>query len=406
MTSAADDLLSAVAQAITVQISSDVDESHLPREVAIHLTADRLVREALAAGHAGTADISEVTAYGAGNTAMMVARVHARMAYVVKVDTSPSIVLEAHLLRRMASDPLLPAATRAAFPNVYAIDETPPLFGYLMELVEDAEPLNHVLRRKDPQAALLIEGLWNQVLEPAYAATRSARLAHNVHEDYFVRASGRLESAARKGLLPKPDQPIVVDSGARIVAFEKGWGPALGRAEALLHEVKPGFGTWVHGDPNPENALWTRLPGGGVSYRLLDPKDWWTGDYLFDVAKLGHYAVITAPTEAGEVDATSVDTADGYAISYDESAFTWGRSVEQRLLDSVSDFADATGDVTWASRYQLAFAANLLAIAGPRAERALATGEPDQANLAWVALGAGLTALAAAGENAGGFEAT
>lgn len=391
MTDAVDDLRSAVAQAITDQLPADVDESQLPRDVAIHLTADRLVRDALAAGHAGNADITEVTAFGAGNTAMIVARVHANMAYVVKVDTSPTIVKEAHLLRRMATDPSLPVGTRAAFPRVFAIDDTPPLFGYLMELVEDAEPIHLSLRRQDSDAARLVTALWSSVLEPAYDATRSPRLAHNLHDDYFVRARSRLLAAAEAGALPKPDQPIVVNDGSKSVAFDGGWGDALDQAMRLLHDVRPSFGTWVHGDPNPENALWSKGSDGDVNFRLLDPKDWWTGDYLFDVAKLGHYAVITAPTEAGLL---SVDhTTDLSRIEYDETSLAWGRSVERSLLDQVAAFAAKSGDEEWARRYLLAFGANLLGIAGPRAQKAAMTGDAAQADLTAVALGAGLMAL-------------
>ena len=399
MSSAADRLRSVVADAIAVQLPSEVDESQLPRDVAVLLTADRLVRDALSAGHAGAADVSEVLAFGAGNTAMMVARVHARMAYVVKVDTSPQIVQEAHLLRRMTTDRLLPAATRAAFPSVFAIDDTPPLFGYLMELVEDAEPIHHALQRHDPASGGLIRGLWEQILEPAYAATRDGRLAHNVHEDYFARARTRLRAAAESGALPAPECPLVVDDGVRTVRFRAGWGGALVEAETLLTRAKPGFGTWVHGDPNPENALWHPGPDGSIAYRLLDPKNWWIGDYLFDAAKLGHYAAVTAPTEAGEVEATATTTPDRVALGYDSSALAWGRSVEADLLPAVGRFAEAAGDSRWQERYRLAFAANLLGIAGPRAERALAAGDEGQRRLATVALGAGLMALADAGES-------
>lgn len=393
VTSATDDLKAAVAQAITIQIPADVDESQLPKDLAIHLTADRLVREALAAGHAGVADISEVTAFGAGNTAMMVARVHAQMAYVVKVDTSPSIVREAHLLRRMTSDPMLPAVTRAAFPAVFAIDDTPPLFGYLMELVEDAEPLHLALRRQDDSAPLLITGLWEQVLVPAYKASKNTRLAHNLHEDYFARARGRLQAAADADALPGGDVPIKIYDGSRNIEIS-GWSRMLDHADKLLATVKPPFGTWVHGDPNPENALWFRQPDGSVGFRMLDPKDWWIGDYIFDAAKLGHYAVVTAPTEAGVIDGVMSRTEGKLEITYDSAAMAWGKDVEVQLLARVGEFANMAGDRDWEKRYQLAFAANLLGIAGPRAMKAKAERNSEQKLLATVALGAGLATLA------------
>lgn len=397
MSATADELRVVVAEAIEAQLGDEIDEGELPRDLAVHRTADRLVREALAAGHSGDASVSEVTAFGAGNTAMVVARVSAHVAYVVKVDTSEALVREAHLLRRMRTDPALPAATRAAFPRVFAIDDTPPLFGYLMELVEDAEPLHLAVRRADPLAATLVSGLWKQVLRPAYEATKNARWAHNLHEDYFVRARVRLEAAARHGLLPSAEAPVRVDDGHAALELRGGWGPLLESAEEQLHLVKPTFGTWVHGDPNPENALWAKRSDGSIEYRMLDPKDWWMGDYLFDVAKIGHYVTVTAPVEAGVVAGSWSLSDRGASVSFDRSQLAPWAGIEQALLEQTSSFATAEGDPAWERRYALASAANLLSIAGPRAERAASTGADAQAQLAWIALAVGLQALAQAG---------
>jgi hypothetical protein len=391
MNRTADDLRDAVARAITTQLPGEIDERDLPRQVAIRLTADRLVREALAAGHAGRAEVSEVTAFGSGNTAMVVATVRARMAYVVKVDTQPSLVREAHLLQRMASDPLLPKATRDAFPVVYAIDDTPPVYGYLMELIEGGEGLHEPLRRRDPGAADLLAGCWDAVLEPAYESTCSARLAHNLHEDYFVRARSRLQIAAQKGVLPGPDVPLQVDDGQQVTAFKSGWGPLLQAAHDHLERVRPPFGTWVHGDPNPENVICTRSAEAAITFRLLDPKDWWTGDYLFDVAKLTHYAALTAQVEGGHVTAALEMADDVSRVRVDRAASRPGEEMLGPLRERVSGFAARTNDREWCERHELAVAANLLGIAGPRAERAEQRG--TGAEVACAALAVGLLTL-------------
>jgi Phosphotransferase enzyme family len=391
--SASGRLRDAVAEAITAQLSGQIDESELPRDVAVRLTADRLVREALAAGHAGEAQVAAVQEFSAGNTAVLVARLDTRISYVVKVDTSEALVSEAYLLRRMATDPSLPSATRAAFPKVYAIDETPPIFGYLMEDLANYTPMNVTVREDPGAAADLLVGVWRDVLEPAYRSTRQARRAHELHDDYFGRALTRLAGAAAAGVMPKPDRPLVVEAGDRSFELPDGWGNALAAASDRLPEVRPGFGTWVHGDPNPENVLWSRKATGTFEYRLLDPKDWWTGDYLFDVAKLGHYVVVTAPCEAGLGATTVTERQDSTVITMVSAGVEPARGIEAALLAEVGRFAEDVGDQNWASRYLLAFAGNLLAIAGPRAERALATGSPAQLNLAWTAMGHGLATI-------------
>lgn len=394
MSTATGQLRQAVAEAISRQIPDSVDESDLPRDVAVRLTADRLVRDALAAGHAGDAEIAAVQEFDAGNTAVLVARVQTSISYVVKVDTSPALVHEAHLLRRMTTDPILPPETRAAFPRVYAIDETPPIFGYLMEDLNEFSPINRSLRGEPEHAKLLLRGLWSQILEPAYRTTRRVRLGHDLDDDYFGRACGRLDGAAERGVLPAADESLHIDTGATALSLPDGWGSALAAAGTALSTAKPGFGTWVHGDPNPENTLWKTGLGGDFVFRMLDPKDWWTGDYLFDVAKLGHYTVVTSAMEAGHVDSAARRSDDGWSISFDASAFAPGHEIEASLLGEVEKFASEVGDNHWRTRYRLAFAANLLGIAGPRAIRGANEDNARQSGLAWAALGYALTTLA------------
>lgn len=383
-------LQEAVADAISAQLADEIDESDLPRDVAVRLTAERLVQEALAKGHAGEADIADVHGFAAGNTALMVARVNARISYVVKVDTSPDLVREAHLLQRMTTDPMLPASTRAAFPRVFAIDEVGPIYGYLMEDLEDFTPLHLAVRETHPESAELVCGFWTSILEPAYRASLRSRLAHDLWDDYFGRALDRLEKASQAGALPARDQALMVSVDGTRTAFERGWAHEIQQARHVLNSVAPGFGTWVHGDPNPENAMWRSGLQGPV-FRILDPKDWWTGDYLFDAAKLGHYLVVTSPIESGS--GHGIVTRQPDCIEISEPATTRGRALEARLLTHIEAFATETGDQHWRARYDLAFAANLLSIAGPRAERALATNDAIQRDLADAALALGLVTL-------------
>lgn len=390
MSSARGQLEHAVADAISAQLGTEIEESSLPRDVAIRLTAERLVQEALSKGHAGDAELSDVHRFAAGNTAMMVARVDARMSYVVKVDTSPTLVHEAHYLQRMSSDPMLPPSTRAAFPRVFAIDDVGPIYGYLMEDLEGFAPMHIALREAHPRGGELVTGFWATVLEPGYRASLRRRLAHDLWEDFFGRALERLSTASERGVLPAPNEPLRICVGSEVTKLDKGWSAEIEACRDLLSAVRPAFGTWVHGDPNPENALW-REDAQGVTFRALDPKDWWTGDYLFDAAKLGHYVVVTSPLEAGSVARATLRK--GCDFELDEELFAAGKLVEAHLLDRVEAFAQEVGDSCWRIRYQLAFAANLLSIAGPRAQRAFESDDEVQADLSLAALTFGLVTL-------------
>lgn len=389
MASPGDALRAAVADAISGQIAGKIDESTLPREVAIRITAERLVQEALSRGHGSEAEVGEVRGFAAGRTAMGVARVHARLSFVVKVDTSPSLVDEAHLLLRMSTDRSLPESTRRAFPAVYAIDDEGPIYGYLMEDLDDYAPIHLSLGAEDGSAGALIAGFWSSVLEPAYRSTRQSRLAHDLWEDYFGRGLARLHAAASVGALPAGDAPLAVALDGETVEFPEGWASEIESVRSTLAASSPGFSTWVHGDPNPENAMWAATESG-PTFRALDPKDWWSGDYLHDVAKLGHYVVVTHPIESGA--AQPVQARDAGLTVLSEDALAAGRRTERDLLDRVALFAEEVGDRAWRLRYDLGFAANLLSIAGPRAMKAEERG-PAQRDLADFALAYGLVTL-------------
>jgi Phosphotransferase enzyme family len=377
-----------VAAAIDEQLQPDPETSLDADRLAQRQTADQLVADALSAGRIDGVHVAELDTFSTGNTAMMVARVSTTLSFVVKVDRSPELVEEAYLLRRLASDPVLPAATRRAFPRIYAIDDEGPIYGYLMEDLSSFTPLHLTLEHDGGRTARrLIDDLWSSILEPAYRATRSTRLAPNVSEDYFKRSRGRLDKAVAAGELPAGDEPLRLVWDDTTLELAGGWSEVLDAADVLLGTVVPPYSTFVHGDPNPENVLWREDEDGNVEFRLIDPKTWWTGDYLFDVAKISHYVLVTAPVQSGAVPSARMVRERGTTIlSFDRPSLISSTKVDDWIANRVGRFADDAGlsDCPgWQTRYQLALAANLLGIVGPR----LAKGEVD---LAWAALGEGL----------------
>lgn len=154
-----------------------------------------------------------------------------------------------------------------------AIDDVGPLYGYLMEDLLEYEPLHLAPRRGDPGSAAVVEQLWDDVLAPANRATARPRLAPQLWDDYFGRAEIRILDAAARGNLSEAWEHVTLALEGGVLDLPSGWGHLLASARDRLQSVSPAFGTWVHGDPNPENALWSLGMDGELRFRLLDPKD-------------------------------------------------------------------------------------------------------------------------------------
>lgn len=392
-----EELSAVVAEAIGRQLDDapDVDESEDQR--AQRLTAHQLVKDALAGGQFGAITVSDLYSFAGGNTAMLVARLNTTLTFVVKVDRSPSLVAEAHHLRHASTDPRLPEATRRAFPQIFAVDDVGPIYGYLMENLEEYDTFASLLVDGDlAMRSCVLEHAWREVLAPAYLATRQKRVIPNIVEDYFVRAESRLERAVELDLLPARDQPLSIRTDGTTSEIDSGWGPLLDGARERLGYLAPPFSTFVHGDPNPENILWRAADDGGLRVRLIDPKDWGKGDYLFDAAKIGHYLRVTSPVEDLHP-AVEVTYAGAPVVEYDRAALSAHADLEAKLLDLVTVTAqdqELPDNERWRERYELAVAANLLGIVGPRLERAADGGPASDFTLGWIAFAEGLRGLA------------
>jgi hypothetical protein len=387
-----------VAEAIERQLDDLADGDESEDQRVQRLTADQLVRDALASGQFGDVAVAPLRSFRDGNTALLVARIETTLTFVVKVDRSPGLVAEAHHLRHASTDPNLPEKTRRAFPKIYAIDDVGPIFGYLMENLEEYSTFASALSAHDVTLPMrILEAAWTKVLAPAYLTTRQRRIVPNVAEDYFVRAEGRLLRASELGHLPACDESISIRAGDAGVDIADGWGPVLEAARTRVSAVAPPFSTFVHGDPNPENVLWRVEEDGEVEIRLIDPKDWRNGDYLFDAAKIGHYLRVTSPVERQCPVVEPTRSRSRMSIEYGIETFAAHAQLEKQLLRLVAETAedaDPPDCASWRERYDLALAANLLGIAGPRLERGAVNGEVRDTTLGWIAFAEGLRLLA------------
>jgi thiamine kinase-like enzyme len=389
---AAPEFVSSVREAIEKQLAERPGTRGAASGAQVDAVTKRLVGQALAARAFGASTVGSPTPFSAGHTAEVVGSVRVSLDYVVKVDGNPKVVREARLLQRISTDVELPELLRHAFPAIYAVADSPPLYGYLMEHLDGYEPLHETLQTNPTAAGRVLNSLWDNLLLPAYERTVTARRP-DVIGDYIGRVQERFAHSAD---IPEPHRPLRIEAAPNsAIDISTGWGQLLERAAARVAELAPPFGTFVHGDPNPENILWRETDP--LEIRLIDPKDWWIGDPLFDIAKIGHYLRVTAPVEQYHHPAEHHDSGAATIVCYDTAPLDVHQSLEKTLLaayeQSATDPVGNLSDPSWEERYDFAVASNLLGIVAPRAEKGRTENDQVQRNLAWIAFGEGMRRL-------------
>lgn len=335
--------------------------------------ARQLVDEALSSGRLVASEALSEEDLRGGNTAERVGQLDLRLAFVFKMDSNtPKLAAEGATIRQIRGDPRLPADFREAWPIVYALRSEAP-FAYLMEYFpkndgwisledrlypkpEDAgTPLDH-----HEALRLMLSVL--DVLFSGYAASVDPRSMPNVSTDYLDRIAGRLEAAAK-------DYPIYLPRRVRLGerVFEP-WDTSLRRITSrpdVILAATPPFRTVVHGDPNPGNLL-LRTTAGATDIKLIDPKEWGAGDYLFDIAKITHFLSGTGPIEKPPTGRPCPprlrEEGDLLVVDYEIDRPAWTDDLVSACLARTERFAAAYGDRAWKARYALAMASNLLGL--------------------------------------------
>lgn len=355
------------------------------QEVAHQLLTRALIDRGL------PAQCANETAHGfdSGNTALFVAGMSATMRIVAKVDESRKVLNEGLFLHRTAEDPALPEALRAALPQVYGYEVDGPPYGYVMEYLEGYELLSAYVGGEQTRHAVpeLLTRLWTTLAE-AYRATRSTRLLPNIEEDYIVRAEERLRKTAREHDCLSAELPVRIRTAGEVIELPP-WREVVGKARGAARVCAPTFSTWVFGDPNLDNVL-VREDGDGFSIKLIDPKEWGRGDWLFDATKIGHCLRVTHPVEAGHLaEEPRVSVTDAVEIAYELPSPAYYGDTERLLSILVEGFARGVGDSGWRERYELGIGSNLLG----NVPRRLAHADPVQQQLGVVAFAEGLRAM-------------
>ncbi|MBI5131262.1 MAG: phosphotransferase [Rhodopseudomonas palustris] len=367
-------------------ISSGGSASSFERQIA-----DQLVAEALENGlSVGKVRIEDIPLRG-GNTADRVAKLNLSLPFVFKMDVnSRKLADEGRTVRLIKTDERLPSLFKDAWPNIFAVRSEAP-FAYLMEYfpkeegwisLEDRlypEPSDLKARDRksdsaeaDPQFFQSEVPRWMarilDVLFSGWTASVDQRSSPRLEEDYLGRIASRLESAEDKDDRFR-SQPLEITSPAVERLELRPWREyvsILERNHDRLLAMTPPFRTVVHGDPNPGNLL-LKITPSEVAVRMIDPKEWYWGDYLFDIAKITHFLQATGPVEKPALGSTSPTvayskTAAGGRFEYSYATPLWTERAVSMCLERVRQFAKQHGDTQWLERYELAMASNLLGL--------------------------------------------
>ncbi len=346
--------------------------------------ANELLNQAIKNGMTIDPALSSKNRLGGGNTAELVCQISLNLPFAFKFDQkTEKLTEEAKTMRRIKQDINLPPIFRDAWASIYAIYEQGPPYAYLMEYfppeagwrsLEDrlyndsasAPSTSDVLRWMSSVLDILFTG---------YEHSVNKRSRPNLDEDYCSRIEQRLIETERYEYLKLgthyfESRPLVIN-GTRYRPW-RDYVALLNRHAGFIDKITPPFTTVAHGDPNPGNLM-LKIELGSVTVKIIDPKDWTTGDYLFDVSKLTHFLRVTGPAEYAQggvlPQVLGQEQEDGFHIDYTLAQPSWTALAEEACLSRAAELAKNNHDHHWLARYELGMAANLLGLPLGRLKR-------------------------------------
>jgi hypothetical protein len=302
-----------------------------------------------------------------GMAAQYVFTLASKIKVVCKVDQSEKLAGEARKLIALKDREGLVPDLVDRFPRIYAAKIDAPPYAYVMEQLPSPpyvklsdcllNPRDHDLTKIGPKVI--------DTLLRLYGATVDRTLIPNLTTIYLDRIVDRIRRAgsldAEFSELSKGELRVNNDAFCDLSSYVKDM-------QAALDRIAPRFVTFVHGDPHPGNVL---IDSETLEPRFIDVKDWYAGDYIWDIGKLIHYTLVTSPVEdlrlISEKPEFRVD--DCRELSYAFDVPQANSDFAGRILESVRRFADSTGDRYWEARLYLSIAANLLGLPEARLER-------------------------------------
>lgn len=326
--------------------------------------------------------------YTDGSTAQAVIEIGLQLRFVAKWDDNEKVLREAGWLRSVAQRADLPQRIRDRVPRVFAVRRGEETHAYLMEHFP-SPPYRNLARalkeeKGDPAACRDMISAALDALFDTYAATVSGEdhpLLPDIGGIYVGRIQERLTAkGAPEELLRLVNSPLMLGAGDDEVLIPS--------CAEMLREVKslwpgvtarltPSFVTMVFGDPHPGNIMLHIDHTGLKDIRIIDPKEWGEGDYLFDVAKFLHYLQVTWLVEDLPAPHVEVSQEGGrHRLEYRLEKPSWlshGREGAERRIKGLLASLKARNpgktrdpDPHWSVRLHLGMASNLLGVAGSR----------------------------------------
>lgn len=374
----------AVRSALYVATRGTDDKESRRRDAERQATA--LLKRAMANGLESIPFDGEMTALSGGAAADFVIRARASLSFIVKVQNSSKLKDEVRWLKQARAGGGNLWAKH--LPRVFADQVDHPPYAYVMEDFRREDGFRDlafwlfdselVPAAREVQATFLLDHALD-VLANIYRSTVNRNSITNVEgEAYLGRIRDRMQEAARlfsgfdDKLLVLPD--VTLPSWNTLVnrlSADKGW----------LSKVMAPFETAVHGDPHPGNLV-VRMPATGaggveIDLRIIDPKGWNQGDYVFDLTKLAHYVEATGPLERWKLsaDCSFELTSDELRVSHVPVVPAWLTELTARIRRRAQSLGNELGDSGAALRFELGMASNLLGLVAARYETdpALAT---------------------------------
>lgn len=303
-----------------------------------------------------------------GAVAQYVGRATSTTDFAFKADKSPDLLRQAQTLRLLRDGGLLPSECRKLFPKVYSFLPEGPPFAYLMEFFGSGYTRlsDYLFRGANTTPAVHVI---NPLLDNIF------RLFENRHDIllpdpkaiYIDRVAERLQKAIRLNLKFRTiaTSPRIVINGTEYFSY----GSYLEVIIPRISSFQPAFGSIVHGDLHPGNIFF-KGEGGALELRLIDPKPWIWGDYMFDVGKLLHYTLVTGPREDSDsVELRIHENETPLRIEYEIRLSERAQKAVQIIMSRLQEFAATHGDAYFQRRLNLSLASNLLGLTDNRLKR-------------------------------------
>ena len=365
-------IIEASKQSSRKMMLSITDASESYRPLAESMAKD-LLSEALSNGISDVDTGTTLSELSGGAASDFVFRVRSNVSVIIKVQRDIKLKNEAVFLKGL--QPEVPSATAwgSLFPRVLAMQVDSQPYAYAMEDFRQEDGYKDLSKwifedKLLPEARIAqSKSLLSAVLariQPIYLESRDTNSKPNLEGDAFLgRIRSRMIEAEKlddgfAAELVQADSDSLYSWRWQLHEIEK----RRPQAEALL----PNFQTAVHGDSHPGNIIIRLQPAGKGDYkteiRLIDPRGWQLGDYVFDFAKLAHYLILVGPVERWSVgaDCTYATSAKTLRVDSLPEIAAWLFDLEKMISNAAKSLGESMGDPGVEARYELAMASCFL----------------------------------------------